>query len=244
MLYSPPKWGKTNLAATIDETKGEDTIWVMFDNNGTNGLLGSEYNVRYLLDVPELRFQKNWTVPQVTKEVFAAIKQLTSSEPDRPWKIIFDGISVFDSWVGQECPQDSAGKPEWARYKAYHQDFINKMVALPYPKVLIAHSAVDVGDVRSPTKNEDAKLASGAVEGEVIKPLITGSALALYQGISDVIAFLQKYYNPKGEAVYKLLTDGGEKARGGNRFARYLPREVVNANLSALTDEIKSKVSR
>jgi hypothetical protein len=247
-IHGPPGAGKTSVAATVDRTFGANTLWVQLDPDGVNGLLGSAYRVapNQLIDVPNLRFNTGWKVGQLTKELHAAVRAKIQADPTRPWNIIIDGITMLDLWIGQECPSDGNGNTDWRAFSTMHQVFANGFVAMPAKKVFIAHSKVDIGDVRdkSGEKNANQALAQGIAEGEVIKPMITGAGLNAYSGPASLYSFMQKFYDPKGSPVYKFHTEGGDKARGKSRFSRFLEPSYIDPNLADMFDTVKAKMAQ
>jgi hypothetical protein len=246
-LHGPPGAGKTSVAATVDRAFGENTLWVQLDPDGVNGLLGSQYFVapNQIIDVPSIRYSTGWKIPQLTKELHLAVRAKLQADPERAWSIIIDGITMLDLWISQEVPTDGSGAPDWRAFSAMHQAFASGFVSMPAKKIFIAHSKVDIGDVRdrSGEKNATQALAQGIADGEVIKPMITGAGLNAYSGPASLYSFMQKYYDLKGNPVYKLHTEGGDKARGKSRFSRFLEKEYINPNLADIFDTVKAKLA-
>lgn len=244
-IFGPPKAGKTTTAVTVGERDGSNTILVMFDNGGANSVVADgSYTIRHLLDVQQWRIDEKLTFTQIVKVLGEEIGALIATDPTRDWKLIVDGLTQVDGWLSVECPRDSSGKPEWTVYKAMLMSLFDVVNKFQRPTVWVAHAAMDVGDVRSAEKTADAKLVTGALAGEVVKPAITGGGLNIFLNAADVIAFQVKSVTPAGKDVYTLYTDGGDKARGGNRFSKYLPLKVENANLKELEQAIKDGIAK
>lgn len=263
MIFSPPKHGKTFLAATKSKffvgwnrPKGEvimlkDMHWVAFDPDAVEGLNEQGYDA----PITDLSGQVGpLLLPALTScaielqgRLAAQAKQYGLAPEDI--STVVDTVSFLDKNI-TSIYVDKYEK--WDLHRmigATHMKFVDVIKALAGPVFVLAHAKSEFAATTPDAVA--AKLATDLPGSGGVSSAITGATKGTYEGmVSMILPMLsQKVLDPKnpqadatGYVVKRTVYPfGGNGMEGASRYTRYLAKEEP-ADLAALFDKIRRGV--